>query len=69
MCSSDLVPAFALNGGCSDWTVMRIMVRQGVSKDMAMLVVEDIRRAIAHFQVHPITVNMTAQEAGSFKHT
>jgi len=63
------VPAFALNGGCSDWTVMRIMVRQGLSKDMAMLVVEDIKRAIDHFQVHPITVGMTAQEAGSFKHT
>ena len=63
------VPAFALNGSCSDWIVMRIMVRQGVSKDMAMLVVEDIKRAIDHFQVHPVTVSMTAEESAGFKHT
>ena len=63
------VPAFALNGGCADWVVMRIMVRQGVSKDMAMLLVEDIKRTIARFQVHPVTVGLTAKEAASFNHT
>jgi glutamate decarboxylase len=62
------VPAFALAGGCSDWVVMRIMVRQGVSKDMAMLLVDDIKRAISHFQVHPVTVSMTAKESTSFNH-
>ena len=63
------VPAFALNGQCSDWVVMRIMVRQGVSKDMATLLVDDIQRAIAHFQAHPVTVGLSAKEAGGFKHT
>ena len=48
---------------------MRIMVRQGVSKDMAMLLVEDIKRTIARFQVHPVTVGLTAKEAASFNHT
>jgi glutamate decarboxylase len=63
------VPAFALNGECSDWVVMRIMVRQGVSKDMAILLVDDIKRAIAHFQAHPVTVSLTGKEAAGFKHT
>ena len=63
------VPAFALNGGCADWVVMRIMVRQGVSKDMAMLLVEDIKRTIAHFQTHPVALGLTAKEAASFNHT
>jgi glutamate decarboxylase len=63
------VPAFALNGGCSDWVVMRIMVRQGVSKDMAILLVDDIKRAIAHFHDHPVVIGMTEKESGGFRHT
>ena len=34
---------------------MRVMIRQGVSRDMAALLVEDIKRAIDHFEKHPIT--------------
>jgi glutamate decarboxylase len=56
------VPAFALTGDAAHITVMRVMVRQGVSRDMAGLLIDDIKRAIAHFDEHPITVPMTQQE-------
>jgi glutamate decarboxylase len=56
------VPAFALTGDAAHITVMRIMVRQGVSRDMAGLLVDDMKRAIAHFDEHPITVPMTQRE-------
>jgi glutamate decarboxylase len=62
------VPAFALTGDAKDITVIRIMVRQGVSRDMAHLLVEDIKRAIAYFDQHPITVPMTQSETLGHSH-
>ena len=62
------VPAFALTGEAKDVSVMRVMIRQGVSRDMAALLVEDIKRAIDHFEKHPITVPMTQQEVPVHTH-
>jgi len=46
----------------------RILVRLGVSQDMASLLLDDFRDAIAHFSKHPVTVSMTKQESGGFSH-
>jgi glutamate decarboxylase len=62
------VPAFALIGGASDITIMRVMIRQGVSRDMASLLIEDMQRAIAGFEKHPVSVPLTEKELGSYKH-
>jgi len=62
------VPAYTLTGSVSDIAVQRILVRQGVSRDMASLLLGDFRDAIAHFSKHPVTVSMTKQEAGGFSH-
>lgn len=62
------VPAFALTGDAKDISVMRVMIRQGVSRDMAGLLVDDIRRAIEHFDKHPITVPMTQKEVPVHTH-
>jgi glutamate decarboxylase len=62
------VPAFALTGDAKDVSVMRVMVRQGVSRDMAALLVEDIKRAIRHFEKHPISIPMTQQEVPVHTH-
>ncbi|MGR3803214.1 MAG: glutamate decarboxylase [Marinibacterium profundimaris] len=62
------VPTFNLSGKASDITIMRVMVRQGVSMDMAQLLVEDIERAIAHFDAHPVTTPLTEEERGSYSH-
>ena len=62
------VPAFNLIDDASDITVVRIMVRQGVSRDMADLLLEDIRRAIAHFERHPVTTALTQEEHGGYTH-
>ena len=50
------VPAYPLTGSVSDISVQRILVRQGVSRDMAFLLLEDIKGAIAHFDQHPVSV-------------
>jgi glutamate decarboxylase len=48
--------------------VQRILVRLGVSRDMASLLLGDFRDAVAHFTKHPVTVSMTKEESGGFSH-
>ena len=62
------VPAYTLTGTASDIPVQRILVRQGVSRDMASLLLDDLREAIAHFDTHPVTVSMTKEESSGFSH-
>src|SRR5580704_11886298 len=62
------VPAYTLTGGVSDIAVQRILVRLGVSQDMASLLLDDFRDAVSHFGKHPVTVSMTKQESGGFSH-
>ncbi|MHB1518309.1 MAG: glutamate decarboxylase [Acidimicrobiales bacterium] len=62
------VPAYPLTGSVSDVSVQRILVRQGVTKDLAALLLEDIGKSIAHFDKHPVSVVMAPNEAGGFGH-
>ncbi len=62
------VPAYPLTGDAADISVQRILVRQDVSRDLAGLLLSDLRDAIAHFDVHPVTVSMTKEESGGFSH-
>jgi glutamate decarboxylase len=62
------VPAYTLTGTASDIAVQRILVRQGVSRDMASLLLGDLRNAIAHFERHPVTVPMSKEESAGFNH-
>jgi glutamate decarboxylase len=62
------VPAYTLTGTASDIPVQRILVRQGVSRDLASLLINDMRDAIGHFDKHPVTVSMTKEESSGFSH-
>jgi glutamate decarboxylase len=62
------VPAYTLTGTASGIAVQRILVRLGVSRDMAALLLDDFRAAVAHFGQHPVTVPMSSREAGGFNH-
>jgi glutamate decarboxylase len=62
------VPAYTLTGALSGLAVQRILVRQGVSRDLASLLIEDMAAAIDHFSRHPVTTPMTPFEAGGFNH-
>ncbi len=60
------VPAYPLTGAVSDVAVQRILVRQGVSRDLAAILLDDMRNAVDHFTKHPVTVSMTSEEASGF---
>jgi glutamate decarboxylase len=62
------VPAYPLTGSVSDISVQRVLVRQGVSRDLASLLLSDMTDAVAHFSHHPVTVPMTKEESGGFSH-
>ena len=62
------VPAYTMTGTASDVVVQRILIRQGVSRDLAGILLDDLQAAMAHFDKHPVTVGMTRQEAGGFSH-
>ena len=48
--------------------VQRILVRHGVSRDLATLLLGDIRNALLHFQRHPVHTPMSSEEASGFHH-
>lgn len=47
------VPAYTLPEGATDVAVLRIVVREGMSMDLADMLVEDIRRAVTHLETYP----------------
>jgi len=62
------VPAYALPANRQDLAIQRILVRHGVSRDLATLLVEDIRRALDYFAKHRLPVPLSAAEASGFHH-
>ena len=62
------VPAYTLTGSASDIAVQRILVRQGVDRDLASILLDDFKVAVEHFDRHPVSVAMTKEEASGFSH-
>ena len=62
------VPAYALPANRQDLAIQRILVRHGVSRDLAALLVEDIQRALDYFAKHPRPAPLSAAEASGFHH-
>ncbi len=50
MQSGWMVPAYTMPKNIEDLTVMRIVVRQGMSRDMADMLLEDIRNAVSELE-------------------
>ncbi|MFN8157532.1 MAG: glutamate decarboxylase [Candidatus Nanopelagicales bacterium] len=62
------VPAYTLPENRTDLAIQRILVRHDVSRDLASLLVDDMRRALEHLDKHPATNPLTSAEAGGFAH-
>lgn len=63
-----LIPAYTMPANRQDLAIQRILVRQGFSRDLATLLMEDYRDALAHFGRHPVGSPLSEDEAGSFHH-
>ncbi len=62
------VPAYSMPADREDLVVQRILVRHGVSRDLASLLIDDIKRALEYFEAHPVTKPLTESEASGFNH-
>lgn len=62
------VPAYSLPANQQSVVIQRILVRHGVSRDLAGLLLRDMEKALAFFQTHPVHVPLSATEASGFKH-
>ena len=63
------VAAYTMPPNIQDTVVMRVLVRHGFSRDMADLLLEDVRRSIDHLLRHRPSVQQTADEATTFTHS
>lgn len=63
-----LVPAYSMPENRTDLVIQRILVKHGFSYDMGNLLVDDMKRALAHFEQHPVSVSLTEKETGGFSH-
>ena len=62
------VAAYTMLPNITDLVVMRLLIRNGFSRDMADMLLQDIRRSIDHLQKHPVTKPLTAAEGTTFAH-
>lgn len=62
------VPAYTLPAHREDLAIQRILVRHDVSRDLAALLLDDYRDALAHLDKHPAAHPLTAEEASGFAH-
>ncbi|HYL17710.1 MAG TPA: glutamate decarboxylase, partial [Burkholderiales bacterium] len=62
------VPAYSMPPNREDLVVQRILVRHGVSRDLADILLEDISRSLALLERHPVAHPLTKNEAGGYSH-
>jgi glutamate decarboxylase len=63
-----LVPAYTLPANLQELAIQRILVRHGFSRDMADLLLADVRRSLQTLERHPPGVSLSEAEVGSFNH-
>lgn len=62
------VPAYSMPANRQDLVIQRILVRHGVSRDLASLLIDDFQRSLDFFARHPVTHPLTEDEAAGFNH-
>jgi glutamate decarboxylase len=60
------IASYPLPANRDQTVVQRILIRHGVSRDMAALLAADLRRAVDHFKTHP--VQHTSEHRASYHH-
>ncbi len=63
------VPAYSMPANRQDLVVMRALVRHGFSRDLADLLLGDLRRCLDYFAKNPVTHSLGQDESGGYSHT
>lgn len=62
------IAAYAMPAEREDLVIMRILVRHGVSRDLADLLLDDLQRCIAYFAKNPMQHGSGSEESSGFSH-
>ena len=62
------IASYSLPANCEGMVIQRVLIRHGFSRDMAQLMVEDLKRCIEYFKKNPVQHGATEKESGGFKH-
>lgn len=62
------VPAYSMPAHREDLVVQRILVRHGVSMDLASLLLDDMRRSLDYFKKHPVSTPLSKEEGSGYSH-
>jgi glutamate decarboxylase len=62
------VPAYTLPANCQDQAIQRILVRNGVSLDLCSLLIDDMKTALDHLNVHQPSKPLESDEFSGFHH-
>lgn len=62
------IASYSLPVNCEDMVVQRVLIRHGFSRDMATLLIDDLKRSIDYFKKHPVTNGLDSSEGKSFHH-
>ncbi len=62
------VPAYSLPANCQDQAIQRILVRHGVSHDLASLLLKDMQAALDYLAKHQMQQPLTSEDASGFHH-
>ena len=61
--------AYAMPANRQDLVITRILVRHGVSRDLADLMITDLKSCMAYFEKNPVVNKGSEADSGSFKHS
>ena len=61
------VPAYPMPEHRTDLVVQRVLARLGLSRDLAGLLLDDLQRAVKHFEKHP-SAKATLHDSGGYHH-
>ncbi|HVO56785.1 MAG TPA: glutamate decarboxylase [Dongiaceae bacterium] len=62
------VPAYPMPANRKDLVIQRVLARFGLSRDLAGLLAEDLKRAVTHLRKHAAGKPLTRQEASGYHH-
>jgi glutamate decarboxylase len=63
------IAAYSMPANRQDLVIMRVLVRHGFSRDLADLLVDDLKRCMAYFEKNPVTHKAVEEESGGYKHS
>jgi glutamate decarboxylase len=63
------IAAYSMPANRQDLVIMRVLVRHGFSRDLADLLVEDLKRCMAYFEKNPVSHKAAEEESGGYMHS